>query len=319
MRAQTNALLPLVSASLVLVFRLFVLVRMLWSYPLNHGPGYFFGVQVPPGFYEGPGIRWLKRYRILLLAQHLFLVSAFMVPVALRRWNDLPVMAPVDVITFFSIFGGFWLWARRSLGANPPRLSSVAVPLGVRRLADYISWPLEAMIVAFLAFSWLLLSTQGDAHFRWQWPVLISYAVMGMLPCKIILARNSFPLPPERTEEHQRWQEAYRRYSLRVIESMRWFLVAILAAYAVRHGSPAAKAMVWLEWSFLGSAAALYLVMTGILFHGWRATARMGRDLRPVGSWAGPFQPARVMLRGGLTWSILYCSGLVALLVFFQR
>jgi len=318
MSAEGNAFLPLASASLVLAVRLFFLVRRLWDYPLNHGPGFFLGVAVEPGFYEGPGIRWLKRYRTLLLAQHAILVSAFVVPVALHRWNDLPVMAPVDVITFFSMIGGFILWTRRRLGASPPRLSSVAVTLDARRLSDYISWPMEAMVAAFLAFSWALLFTHGDLHFRWQWPVLITYAVMGMLPGKIILARYSFPLPPERTEEHHRWLEANRRYSLRVMESMRWFFVAILAGYAVRHGLPSGKT-IWLQWSFLAVAAAAFLLMTAILIRGSGQLAAMGRDLRPVGSWAGPFQPARLMLRGGLAWSILYCAGLAALLVFFGR
>ncbi|MBI1787268.1 MAG: hypothetical protein HYR60_06910 [Acidobacteria bacterium] len=319
MSAQTNTLLPLASAGLVLALRLYFLVRILWNYPLNHGPGFFLGVEVAPGFYEGRGAQWLRRYRILLLVQHLILVAAFIVPVALRRWSDLPVMAPIDVITLFSLIGGFTFWSRRTLGSSPPRLSSIAAPLEERRLSDYISWPLEAVLVALLAFSWLLLFTRGDAGFRWQSPVLMTYAVMGLLPLKIILVRNSFPLPPERTEEHHRWMEADRRYSLRVMESMRWFLAVTLAAYAVRHGFPDAATKVWLYWSFLGFALAIFLLMAGILIRGSAALAAMSRGLRPVGSWAGPFQPAPVMLHGGLTWSILYCGGLAALLLFFGR
>jgi hypothetical protein len=312
MSGHTNALLPLTCAGLVLAFRLFFLVRFLWKYPLNHGPRFFFGVEAPPGFYEGPGILWLRRYRSLLLLQHLILIAAFVVPVALRRWNDLPIMAPVDVITFFALIGGFALWVRRKLGANPPRLSRVAVPLEARRLRDYISWPMEAMIVAFLAFSWVMCFTQGEAHLHWQQPVLITYAVLGMLPLKIIIARGSFPLPPERTEEHDRWLEAQRRCSLQTIESMRWSLAAILAWHAARAGVP------WLRWSFFSIAGTLFLVMTGILIRYYGALASTSRDLRPVGSWVGPFQRARVALHGGLTWGILYCSGFAALLVLFR-
>lgn len=312
MSAHTNVLLPLASASLVLALRLYCLARFLWNFPRNHGPRFFLGVEVPPGFYEGPGIRWLKRYRTLLLAQHLILVAAFVIPVALRRWYDLPVMAPVDVITLLSVMGGFTLWTRRRLGANPPRLSSVAVPLVARRLSDYISWPLEATLVAFLAFIWLLVFTQGDARLRWQWLVLITYAVMGMLPLKIIVARHSVPLPPERTEDHFRFLEANRRYSLQLVESMRWFFVFVLAGHLVRTGG------LWLRASLWGAAMVLFLLMTRILIRGSGALARMSRDLRPAGSWAGPFQSPRWMLRGGLTWSIVYCSGLAALLVFFR-
>jgi hypothetical protein len=47
MSAQTNALLPVLSGSVVLALRLFALVRSFWTYPQTHGPGIFFGVQVP--------------------------------------------------------------------------------------------------------------------------------------------------------------------------------------------------------------------------------------------------------------------------------
>ena len=319
MSSQSNAILLLVVASVVLAVRLFSLVRRLWNEPLNHGPGFFLGVEVAPGFYEGPGIPWLKRYRFLLLVQHLILVSAFAVPVALRRWNDLPLMAPIDVVTLLTLMGGFTFWARRKLGTDPPRLSRVAVTLEARRLSDYISWPMEGLVVALLACSWLLLFSQGDASFQWQLPVLVTYTVLGFLPAKVLIVRNSFPLPPERTAEHQQWIEANRRYFLRVIEAMRWFLVVILVAYTVRHALPVAKTIVWLHWSLLGIAMALFLVMAGVLIHGSGAQARMSRDLRPVGSWAGPFQPAKLMQSSWLAWSILYCAGLAALLVFFGR
>ncbi len=313
---ESNLVLPFV-AGLVVIFRIYWLIRSFWNLPLNHGPGFFFGVEVAPGFYDGPGIQWLKRYHTLLLAQHLILIFAFAVPVALRRWNDFPLMAPIDVVTLFAMMGGFTLWVRRTLGANLPRLSSVALPLERRRLGDYISWPREAVVIALLASSWLLLFKQGNAHFLWQFPVLITYVVLGMLPGKIILVRSSFPLPAQRTDEHHRWQEANRRFSLRVMDSLCWFLVAVLAAYTVQHGLPAANAMIWLHWILLGTAIGLWLVMVGILMRGAGKLAAMGRDLRPIGSWSGPFQPGRLMLRGGLTWGIIYCAGLAVLLVLF--
>ena len=319
MSEHESNLVLLFVAGLVVIFRIYCLIRRFWNLPLNHGPGFFFGVGVASGFYEGPGIQWLKRYRTLLVAQHLILLSAFAVPVALRRWNDLPLIAPIDVVTLFSMMGGFILWVRRTLGANLPRLSSIAIPLEARRLSDYISWPMEALVVALLASSWILLLKQGDIHVLWQSPVLITYVVMGLLPGKIILARNSVPLPSERTEEHHRWQEANRRYSLGVLDSLRWFLVAILAAYTVQHCLPAAKAMIGLRWNLLGAAIVLWLVMVGILIRGSGKLTAMGRDLRPIGSWSGPFGSAKLMLRGGMTWGILYCAGLAALFVFFWR
>ncbi len=129
MSEHESNLVPLFVAGLVVIFRIYCLIGRFWSLPLNHGPGFFLGVEVAPGFYDGPGIQWLKRYRTLLLLQHLILVFAFAVMVALRRWNDLPLMAPIDMVTLFSMMGGFTLWVRRTLGANPPRLSSVSIQL----------------------------------------------------------------------------------------------------------------------------------------------------------------------------------------------
>ena len=314
---QSNLLL-LFCGCLVVAFRLFYLVRRLWNYPLNHGPGFFQGVEVGSGFYGGPGIRWLKSYRVLLLAQHAILVVTFLVLVVTRRWADLPVLAPIDVASFFSMFGGFLLWTRRTLGANPPKLSEGGVALETRRLGDYLSWPLEALLLAVITASWLLLLREPGAELHWQWPVLMTYVVVGLLPGKIILVRNSFPLPPERTADHQRWQEAYRRHSLRVLDSMGLFFAALLGGYAVQHGLPVAKTLPWLRWFLPGVAIGFWMVMAAILIRGSGRLTAMGRDLRPAGSWSGPFRPARLMLPGGLTWSLAYCAGLVALLLFLR-
>jgi len=56
------------STTLVVIVRVFFLIRWIWNYPLAHGTGFFLGVQVSPGFYEGEGKRWLTRYRTVLLA-----------------------------------------------------------------------------------------------------------------------------------------------------------------------------------------------------------------------------------------------------------
>jgi hypothetical protein len=43
----------------------------------------------------------------------------------------------------------------------------------------------------------------------------------------------------------------------------------------------------------------------------------MGRDLRPVGSWSGPFRSVKWMPRAGLVWFAVWFGGLVLLLLFF--
>lgn len=312
MSARESDLLPLLLGSFCIIFQLALMRWVFWNYPLHHGRGFFLGVKVAPGFYEGPGAQWLRRYRTLLLAVHAIMVLVFIALVASHRWNDMPIMAPIIVGLLFAMLGGFILWTRHSLGAAPPKFSSVAIPFETRRLRDYVSWRLEGLLVLVLAACWLLL-IQGNVGLQWAWPVLITYAVMGLLPAKIIIVHQSYPLPPEKTEEHQRWQEAGRRYWLSVTELMRWFFVVRLAGYSVEHGFPAAKMMVWLHWLFFSADLAIFLVMLVVLIQGSRRLVALGRDLHPIGSWSGPFGPARLLLPGWLTWCVVYIGGLLLL------
>jgi hypothetical protein len=306
------------TTTLVVVVRVFMLIRWIWNYPLAHGTGFFLGVEVSPGFYEGEGRRWLKRYRTVLLAEHSIEGLAWIVILASGRWSQLPATA-FGAVLCTATWLGFLAYTRATLGAHPPVLSNVAIPLESRRLGDYISWPAEALIVLIIALSWLLLLTRGDAQLRWQVPVLMTYVIVGLFPGKIVVVRNSFPLPTERAEEHHRWMEAQRRWWLRVMHTLQWFLIAILGGYALRHGWPGANAIPWLRWLLVGVALAIWLIMTVVIIRGWGRVAAMGRDLRPIGSWSGPFRPARLMMPGYLTWFGVWFGGMVLLLVFFRR
>jgi hypothetical protein len=151
---------------------------------------------------------------------------------------------------------------------------------------------------------------------------VLTYIILGLLPYKIIIVRGGMPLPSERTEEHCRWMEACRRHSLLVLDGFfRWFSIVILAGIALQHGWPAAHAVVWLRWLFIGTALAVWLVFVGIMIRGSGRLVAMGRDLRPAGSWSGPFRPARLMLPGflALPYFAAWFGGLVLLLVFFRR
>jgi len=313
MSARESDLLPLLLGSFCIIFQLVLMRWVFWNYPLHHGRGFFLGVKVAPSFYEGAGAQWLRRYRTLLLAVHAIMVFVFIALVASHRWNDMPIIALVIVGLLSAMFGGFTLWTRRSLGTAPPKLSSVAIPFETRRFRDYVSWRLEGLLVLLLAACWLLLFFQGDVGLQWAWPVLITYAVMGLLPAKIIIVHHSHPLPPERTEEHHRWLEAGRRYWLTVTELMRWFFVVRLAGYSVENGFPAAKMMVWLHWLFFSVYIAIFSVMLAVLIQGSRRLVALGRDLQPIGSWSGPFGPATLLLPGWLMWSVVYVGGLLLL------
>ena len=53
--------------ALIVVFLVFDLVRRFWNYPLAHGPGFFLGIEVAPGFYSGEGLHiWLRLRRTAL-------------------------------------------------------------------------------------------------------------------------------------------------------------------------------------------------------------------------------------------------------------
>jgi hypothetical protein len=312
-------LLLFVTALIVIVF-VFYLVRRFWNFPLNHGPGFFLDVEVAPGFYNGEGVRWLKRYRTILLAGYFIWALALATILVSDRWSLLPGWAGGTAVLFMAIFHGFRLYTRATLGANPSVPTGAVVSLETRRLGDYISWRAEALMALIIALSWALLLTHGHTQVHWNVPVLMTYIIVGLLPFKIGVVRNNAPLPSERTEEHYRWADAQRRHWLRVWDCVRWFLIVILAGYALLHGWPSATAIVWLRWLVIGIALAVWLVLVGIDIHGSGRLAAMGRDLRPAGSWSGPFRRATLMMPGISPWMFgAWFGGLVLLLVFFRR
>jgi hypothetical protein len=296
-------------------------VKWLWNYPLRHGPGFFLGVEVAPGFYTADGRRWLKRYRAAVLLEHLVEALALAAILAFGRWSLLPVWAGGGAVFLTSVFFGFTAYARAKLGANPPVRSSAAVSLDQRRLGAYISWPAEILLAVMIALSWGLLLVHKGAHVHWNVPVLLTYMIVALLPYKIQIVRWSFPLPTERIEEHARWIEAQRRAQLRVIDGFfRWFPLVILAGYALGVGWTTARTKVWLPWLVIGIALVVLLVYTAIMIRGAGRLTDMARDLRPVGSWSTPFRPAGRMPPSFFSpYFAVYFAGLVLLLVFFRH
>lgn len=312
--------LLLFCTALVVIVRVFYLVRRFWNLPLNHGPGFFLGIEVAAGFYSGEGVGWLKRYRTAIVAEYLVEALALVAILVWGRWDLLPVWAGGMAVLAVAVLFGFNAYTRSKLGANPPVRSSAAISLEARRLGNYIWWPGEALMAVVIALSWALLLRHGDVQVQWGIPVTFTYIIVGLLPFKIGIVRKSFPLPAERTEEHYRWMEAQRRQSLLEMDGFfRWFSIVILAGYALQHGWPGARAVVWLRWILIGTALAVWLASVAILIRGSGRLAAMGHDLRPVGSWAGPFRPASLMLPGLAPWFAAWCGGLLLLLVFFLR
>lgn len=314
-----NAWLPLSTGIALVVCRFISLIRPLWNYPLNDGRNYFLGVQVPEDFYAGAGRVWLALYRAILCLQHLILLLAFAIPVLRGRLNDLPIMAPVDVVSFFLLVGGFALFARHKLGAHPPQLSAVAVSLEPRRLRDYISWPVETVMALLIGGCWMVLLWSGASNIDWQMPIAHTYAILALLPGKIIIVRNTFPIPPEEPEVHAVWWEASRRNALRIMDIIRWYLTTILVAWTLRHYMLSAELVLPLQVLMVIVSIIYLVVLIGALTRSSQRIKDLGQGLRPPGSWATPFQPARATIPGGLTWGVLYCAGLVAILVAFRH
>jgi hypothetical protein len=312
--------LLLFSTSLIVIYLVFYLVKRQWNYPLNHGPGFYLGVEVASGFYAGEGVLWLKRYHTILLTERLIEALALAAILVSGRWNLLPVWAGGMAVFATAIFLGFTAYTRATLGANQPVRTSAVVSLETRRLGDYISWPAEVSMAVIIALCWALLLTHGDAHLRWNGPVVLTYVLVGLLPFKIGVVRENPPLPSERAEEHYRWADAQRRQWLRLWDGMRWFFIIILAGYALLHGWPAASSIAWLRWLVVGIALAFWLVLMGIQFRDSGRLAAMGRDLRPLGSWSGPFRRVTLMMPGISPWLFgAWFAGLVLLLVFFRH
>jgi hypothetical protein len=312
-------LLLFLNALIVIVF-VFELVKRWWNYPLAHGPGFFLDVEVAPGFYNDEGVGWLRRYRTILLAAYFLGALALAAVLVSGRWNLLPLWGCGIAVYGVAIYFGFMAYTHATLGANPPVPTRTVVSLEARRLGDYISWPAEILMAVIVALSWALLLAHRNAHVQWKGPVLLTYIILGLIPFKISVVRNSFPLPSERAEEHYRWADAQRRHWMRMQDALRWFLIIILAGYALLRAWPAASTIAWFHWVVIGVALAVWFVLMAIQTRDRGRLTEMGRNLRPMGSWSGPFRRATLMMPGISPWSYgAFCAGLFLLLVFFRQ
>jgi hypothetical protein len=314
MNAPTEFELMLGSALLIFLTILYALVKYLWRQPLRNGPGYFLGIEVPAGFYGGPGKTWLKSYRTLLVVVHLVLAVFFGVCVAIRRWDLIPLCG-FWAIFYLVAMQLFQLWTRHKLGANPP-VRAIAFTLESRRLSDYISWPFEALWAGFIAVSWWLLLRNNGMPIDWLPMLQLTWTAL-VLPAKILLVRASVPLPAERAEEHYRYQDALRRIGINQLTAWSWGCVVLLFGIALgRTCSPALLPIV--KWLTGGAFLAVFAYMMLLVFSGMRLAATVGRDLRPAGSFATPIGRGSWLWRSRpfMIWYIVWFGGIAALLLY---
>jgi hypothetical protein len=301
---------------LIVFVRAYQLIRLDWSRPLKHGPGFFMAFEVAPGFYSGPGSRWLGRYRGVLLAEYMTELIALAAVVVSGLWQWLPAWAGGVAVLYVASLGLFGLAASRALGA-PRAQPAVAVSLEARRLRDSFSWPAEALVVVTLIAGWFLLLTNGDAAVRWGAPAIATYVVLALFAAKVVHARAGVPLPVDRTGEHQQYFRAGRRQALRVIDYARWFFVFVFAAYAVLHGWAGVQEFSWFRWLLVVVGVGIWLTMVVTTIAGVRRLDAMGRGLRPPASWAGPFRKSPWASRGGGIWAVSFVAGLALLFAIF--
>jgi hypothetical protein len=298
----------------------YALVKQLWNLPLQNGSGYFLGVEVPAGFYEGPGKNWMAGFHAMVTALYGVCAVGLVAIVATRRWQMTPTWAGGFALIFVPAMFGFYAWTRYKLGVDPP-VRPVALALESRRMSDYISWPMEALAVALVALSWFLL-LRGGRHFDWQSALLMSWVVLGMIPGKMALVRMSWPLPAERTEEHFRLQEASRRFWIRLNGIIfQWYMLVILLGVAVLHSMlPVHPAPVW-RWLVLACSFVVWGYGMIVLFRGLQQLKSMSADLRPAGSWKTPFGRASCFGSGRafLIWSAIWFGGILLLIFYPHR
>jgi len=314
MTAPTAKTLDIISLCLIVPSFVYVLVTQLWNLPLKNGPAYFLGVEVAPGFYEGPDERWLGRYHAMLLAVYLMVFGALTAILAMGQWDWVPIWAGSMAVFFTGSMMTFSFWARRRVGSNPPALPA-ALSLEPRRLGDYIRWPLELLSVGVVGCSWWMLLRHGGPV-TWQFPLSMTWAVLGLLPFKISLVRQGWPLPAERAEEHRRAQEAARRYSVRLLDVTGWFFASILFMGALRQAWPAVRSAAG-AWLAVGIGLAFGVLLTVVVARQKRVL-EMGRTLRPAGSWTPAFGRATWMSRSGLGWFTVWFGGMMLLMFFFR-
>jgi hypothetical protein len=312
MTGQQLHMVLIVMQALFAILLGFALGRQ-WRQPLHHGPGYFLGIEVPPDFYTGSGRTWLLCYRVALLAAYSSVLLCLGRLLAGARfanvvWLEVPLYAlPLS---------GFPFLAQHALKPAPKAATTLGVAFDSRPLRECISWRTEAAAALALVTLWALLLWR--APHEWPVGVILSWLALGLVPIKILLARATFPLPPERAEEYHRWGEAGRTSYLRIVDGWRWMLLATIAMGVLVRGFPSLMTPHWSRPALLIGFLAAFLgqlIWMGRIAH---RVAETGRGLPPPGSWSGPSGPVKPSLPGGKIWFCSYLGGLALLVVLLQ-
>lgn len=308
--APDTKTLSMLCLGLIVPSLIYSLVAQLWNLPLKNGRSFFLGVEVGEGFYGASDSRWLARYRAMLVTVHTAIFGILAAILGLGKWDWVPAWAGGTAVFLTGSMMAFTLWARHELGSNPPVLPA-ALSLEPRRLRDYIQWPIEVLCLMVVGFSWWMM-LEGGGPMGLQKPLVMTWTILGLLPGKITIVRQGWPLPADRAAEHLGEQEAARRYSVRVLDALGGLLTSIFLMDAIRHAWPAVRTIAAVQWLMVGIPLALGVVLMVVVVQQKRVFA-LGRTLRPAGSWAPPSGRATLFSRSGMTWFTVWFGGMMVL------
>ena len=104
----------------------YALVKQIWNQPLQNGPGFFLGIEVPAGFYEGQGRRWMTGYHAMVAALYGVWAVALAAIAVSRRWDMTPIWAGGFALLF--VLGDGWLPALDAAQAGGEPASAAGGP-----------------------------------------------------------------------------------------------------------------------------------------------------------------------------------------------
>jgi hypothetical protein len=306
------SVLLLVATALIVVVRFVVLAVVRWNRPTTNGPDFFLGVEVAPEFHGALSARWLRRYRLVLVTEHLAETAAAGI-LAFSPWSGwLPAWAGGVAVVDLSCAAGFKAWVSHSVPQVERTHVPVAVSLQVRRIRDYTSWTRTVAVWTSLVAGWLFLVLWGTPGWHWQIPAVCTYVALAVFVWKINAVMAAQTLPADRPREHQQWFDERRHLHLRVFECTEWFAAVLVVGYALVHSVSGTATLQFVRWAAIATVFWIWGFQVVVLVRGYRHLAAAGRSLRPPGAWQGLSRETRSRAPRLLTWSL--CVGLVVLI-----
>lgn len=240
---------------LVTLYALFWIVRIngcvrRGRQPLLRGREWFFQVHVPPGFYEGPGKRFLHRYWMRML-----LPFAVDIPAAIAIFMSGHLLLLACLILGLSALIHINHLYSVDLAERQARAFAVAEPeqpqvrvcssLEPRRLRDYTSAKVEWALGLAALMSLVLLirftrSSPGPLDLRLVFgiPAALFYLQLGFLFAKKLVVAWRAPAPMSGADEHIRAREETRKYYLRVCDWQRAALTTAILFWPLLLNTP---------------------------------------------------------------------------------